>query len=139
MLVKQACSSKIIEKVEDIDFNMAFIYRNESMSVEYSNLEEVFSVSRRESESHSVVLVESLNLKSDEDKRKLLELLKSESLLLEIVESKRIKEYFSKNSLHEYKRFIDNLHESEKDELLLSLFYKEVRQLIKALFWEEKE
>ena len=127
MLVKQSYSSKIIEKVEDIDFNITFIYRNESMAVEYSNLEEVFSVSRRESESHSVVLVGSLNLKSDEDKRKLLELLESENLLLEIVESKRIKEYFSKNSLHECKRFIDNLHESEKDELLLSLFYKEGR------------
>lgn len=124
MLLKESYGYKIIEKIENIDFNISFMYKNDEMAVQYCHREKVFSVSRRESESYYVVLVGSLGLSTAKEQSKLVNLIMLGELL-SIVEEKKIEEYFNKNSLHAVKYFIDSLDNDTKDRLLLSFLTKD--------------
>lgn len=120
MLVKQPYGYRIIKDIEEIDFNKSFMYRTESMDVEYNHLEKVFGVCKRESESHSVAVVTCLKVLSEYEQIKLKELIRND-VLLEIAETGELEDLFEADKILEKKRFIDFLREDEKDELLLSL------------------
>lgn len=120
MLVKQPQGYRIVKDIEEIDFKDSFIYRNESMEVEYNHLEKVFGVRRRESESHSVAIVTCLKVPSTYEQKKIKFLIQND-VLLEIAKSGELKNLFEADKVLEKKRFIDFLREDEKDELLLSL------------------